>query len=690
MNIRDYDFDRSIDDIIVNKIPYSIISAGTGAGKTTEFVAKLVNAGLEKRKKYYKVMVMLPTIQAVDNAYFRVSSNQVNNADVKFSVGYARDSEVNYHNYKNSVISNLVNNRIGHIDDIPDTDLVYATTGHVKNRLIEWTKYLIEQDIDNPKTLNTFDFIIIDEAHLRSKNMDIDIILGMLKYLLVSYLDKGAPKVILTSATYNENNVPTFFIENNMEYKANIEYISDFNPQSNYQEKVASIGPNLYNFIIALENGNISRGVILVFVPGRKEIETVERTIYEQDGAEDLVECFMLHGDFKAEDRQKAVVHQKVNGKFLKWKIIISTNIAETSLTIPDVFLIVDFPYEKIRVVRSNTIKTETVLIAKDSAEQRAGRTGRTSNGLVLRLISKEEYDKLPSTRPPEIERLPIANEMLTILSCNIDHRFIFGNINSGGNRDYTEHQLRKVAATFKELAKFNLITYANKNLRISDDGKFAANLQFDYKLSVSIIEAIKKGIDIYPVIVLAAMIESSESLFSDGNTPIAFRNTIPFYSIIKPWLEFCLKFGNLIVKKEHNELYENFCNENYLNKRTFSDARRKVINAVMKLRNMGYDVEIFYFDAEELFIKTKDILTKIYPTYRKISVDNSTKYVSFDDPEGKFKTQISQKFISYRTEPESIVSIYNLQTSKGVENTLWYPLDYQPSKNYFINEQKN
>lgn len=663
-------FDSTIEYQNTSKIPYSIVAAGTGAGKTTTYPAKLAKSGVQINGRPFKVLVILPTKDAVDNAYNVAKNNKTNSVRIDFSVGRARDGDIEYHNYKNSIISNTVSGYPLPKTDDDDTVLVFCTTGHAKNRIQEWFKYLTSEDVVSQRSLNVYDYIIVDEAHLRNKNMDIDLILGMLKSLHISFPNKSIPQIVLTSATYKEQDVHIYNIPDVHPFTKEIYYMG---LEGEYETKLESIAGGLYEFITT---SSYQPNVILLFLPGIREIEKVKRGMENLDKYTQVFEYNILHSDIPREERMNAFKPNTPG----KWKLILSTNIAETSLTIPNVLIVVDFPYEKIRVVGANqTVKTQVQMIAKDSANQRAGRTGRTNNGIVIRLLSHSQFESLPESIDPEIERLPIGNEILKILDCNIDYRKIF-NRNPG---KISEKQQARINATLRELAYFDLVTDCNGHYSVTQYGRFIADLPLTNKCGIIVLKAIYSGIDIYPAIVLACMIEAAEDLFVDGRVPPDFKSKIPLESILKPWLIFCLNFGVISLPKKKNALLVEFCKENKIKYETFREAQRKIILCITIIRNKGYDVDINIFEPEDCFIKMKSILSSIFFKYKMKRVDGRVVYVSINDKIKHKPLVLNNKYLTYNTEPENVVSIMNLEFQGNTNMMLWFPTVYEPTEEY-------
>lgn len=162
-------------------------------------------------------------------------------------------------------------------------------------------------------------------------------------------------------------------------------------------------------------------GDLLVFMPGAFEIS---RTVQEIQGSHALrgFACFPLHGELPPDQQDRAVARYDAR------KIIVSTNVAETSLTIDGVTAVVDgglariARYDPHRGI--NTLLIEKISVA--SADQRAGRAGRTAPGVCLRLWTEKEHAQRPRQELPEVKRLDLAEVVLTLKAAGIDdiHRF--------------------------------------------------------------------------------------------------------------------------------------------------------------------------------------------------------------------------------------------------------------------------
>ncbi len=165
----------------------------------------------------------------------------------------------------------------------------------------------------------------------------------------------------------------------------------------------------------------LTKGDILVFMPGAFEIS---RTVQDVQGSHVLrgFVCFPLHGELPPEQQDRAVARYDTR------KIIVSTNVAETSLTIDGVTAVVDCGLARIARYDPhrgiNTLLIEKISVA--SADQRAGRAGRTAPGICVRLWTEREHAKRSLQELPEVKRLDLAEVVLTLKAAGIDDIYNF------------------------------------------------------------------------------------------------------------------------------------------------------------------------------------------------------------------------------------------------------------------------
>ncbi len=164
-----------------------------------------------------------------------------------------------------------------------------------------------------------------------------------------------------------------------------------------------------------------TKGDILVFMPGAHEIS---RTVQDVQGSHALrgFICFPLHGELPPEQQDRAVARYDTR------KIIVSTNVAETSLTIDGVTVVVDCGLARVARYDAhrgiNTLLIEKISVA--SSDQRAGRAGRTAPGVCVRLWTEREHAQRPLQELPEVKRLDLAEVVLTLKAAGIDDIYNF------------------------------------------------------------------------------------------------------------------------------------------------------------------------------------------------------------------------------------------------------------------------
>jgi ATP-dependent helicase HrpB len=263
---------------------------------------------------------------------------------------------------------------------------------------------LLRQMLTDPK-LTGISCIIFDEFHERHLYGDIT----LARALQIQETTRPDLLIIVMSATLDVGVVekylqPCFVLESKgRTFPVNIEHIDK------------PIGDFPVWDIAAEELDRRFEGDALIFMPGAYEISRTVQAIRDRHGSRFVV--FPLHGDLPPNDQDAAVA------RYDKPKVVVATNVAETSLTIDGVRLVIDsglarIPrYDPYRGI--NTLLIER--ISRASADQRAGRAGRTAPGVCLRLWTEREHESRPLQELPEIKRLDLAEVVLTLKASGID-----------------------------------------------------------------------------------------------------------------------------------------------------------------------------------------------------------------------------------------------------------------------------
>ncbi|RPI50355.1 MAG: ATP-dependent RNA helicase, partial [Deltaproteobacteria bacterium] len=280
----------------------------------------------------------------------------------------------------------------------PETRIKFVTDGML---LAE-----VQQD---PK-LRAYDTIIVDEAHERSLN--IDFLLGILRRLLPA---RPGLKVIITSATMDTahfrqafGKVPVIEIKGRG-YPVEILY----KPIKQDEKFDISIVENVI-FTIKEIRKDDPFGDILIFLPTEREILETVKILKAECGDDALV--LPMYGRLAGSDQKRIFRPSPVQ------KIVVATNVAETSITVPGIMYVVDSGLARIARynVRSRTKALPVVPISRASADQRAGRAGRVHAGVCVRLYSKEDYENRPEYTLPEICRSNLAEVILRLYAMKL------------------------------------------------------------------------------------------------------------------------------------------------------------------------------------------------------------------------------------------------------------------------------
>ena len=338
------------------------------------------------------------------------------------------------------------------------------------------TDGILLAEAQHDRRLAAYDTIIIDEAHERSLN--IDFLLGILKQLVER---RPELSVIITSATIDTAKFSRHFggapvIEvSGRTHPVEVRYQpidpdqEDEGEQSYVEQAVAAV--------VGLRSEG--RGDILVFMPTERDIlETVDSlddALGRGDRHGPAPVVLPLFGRLSAGDQKK--IFQAVKAQ----KIVVATNVAETSITVPGIRAVVDTGLARLASYnpRARTSKLPVVPVSRASCDQRKGRCGRVGPGICVRLFSEEDYVNRPEYTPPEIVRANLAEVILRMINLRLGEpeRFPFVDPPSG-------RAIRDGYALLDELGAID------EKRRLTPHGKVMAKLPIDPRIARMIIEA--------------------------------------------------------------------------------------------------------------------------------------------------------------------------------------------------------
>lgn len=359
---------------------------------------------------------------------------------------------------------------------------------------------LLAETAHDRKLLN-YDCIIIDEAHERSLN--IDFLLGYLKKLLKVRSDL---KLIITSATINTkrfsehfDNAPIIEVSGRT-YPVEVVYRPlGESEDSDADDEVETDEKDLRNGIlnaIKFLFKEYGREDILVFLPGEREIMDIAKFLSKAHLPN--TEILPLYARLATSDQNKIFApHSTV-------RVVLATNVAETSLTVPGIKYVIDPGTARISRYSPRT-KVQSLpieKISKASADQRKGRCGRVSEGVCVRLYSKEDFELRQDFTDPEILRTNLASVILQMVSLRLGNITVFPFIDPPSGKQITDgiRLLEEVGAINESRG------LSTDELRLTKIGTDLSKIPCDPRLSRMLVEAHKEGALAEVLVIVSAM----------------------------------------------------------------------------------------------------------------------------------------------------------------------------------------
>lgn len=408
--------------------------------------------------------------------------------------------------------------------------------------------------------LKQYDTIIIDEAHERSLN--IDFLLGYLKQLLPERPDL---KVIITSATIDADRfskhfatlikpAPVLEVSGRL-YPVEIRYRPI---QADETEKERDLLTAITDAVDEL--CRLGSGDVLVFLPGEREIRDVAEALRKHHPPH--VEILPLFARLSAQEQER--VFKSTNAR----RIVLATNVAETSLTVPGIRFVVDSGLARIKrySYRNKVEQLQIEAIAQSAANQRAGRCGRVAAGVCIRLYDEQDFKARTPFTEPEILRSSLAAVILRMRSLQlIDvERFPFIEAPQG----------RAIADGYQLLQELGALDEANK---LTPLGKTLAKLPLDPRIARMILAATEQQ-SLKEVLIIAAALSVQDPRDRPIDAQVAADHAhkkfadekSEFVSYLKIWTW----FEEAISHKKSNRLLQQTCRENFLSQMRLREWR--------------------------------------------------------------------------------------------------------------------
>lgn len=388
------------------------------------------------------------------------------------------------------------------------TDKVSADT-----RIRLMTDGILLNAIHRDRDLTAYDTIIIDEAHERSLN--IDFLLGYLKTLLPRRPDL---KVIITSATIDPESFARHFADERGEPAPIIEvsgrtYPVEVRYRPLVEEVVSPAAPptgaarprrverDLFDAIgeAVDELGREAPGDVLVFLSGEAEIRDAADALRARaQRRSSPFEILPLYGRLSAAEQHRVFEPNRTGGR----RVVLATNVAETSLTVPGIRYVVDAGTARISRYssRSKVQRLPIEAISQASANQRSGRSGRTSPGIAIRLYGEEDYESRPEFTEPEILRTGLASVILQMLALGLGRIEEFPFLTPPDKRD-----IRDGLALLEELGAVQPPKGAAAP-RITRIGRELSRLPIEPRFARMVVEARRHGATDQVVAIVAGL----------------------------------------------------------------------------------------------------------------------------------------------------------------------------------------
>jgi ATP-dependent helicase HrpA len=435
------------------------------------------------------------------------------------------------------------------------------------------TDGILLAETQGDRFLDSYDTIIVDEAHERSLN--IDFLLGYLKWLMPKRPDL---KIIITSATIDPERFSKHFNDapiinvSGRSYPVEVRYraveLDEEDDETAADEQAAILG--------AVDElwGKQDSGDILVFLSGEREIRETAESLRKHHPQN--CEILPLYSRLSQDEQQRVF---KPSGRR---RVVLATNVAETSLTVPGIRAVIDTGVARISRYshRSRLQRLPIEKISQASANQRSGRCGRVGPGIAIRLYSEEDFKARPEFTEPEIQRTNLAAVILQMHALRLGDIEAFPFVEPPDGRYVRDGQ-----RTLRELGAISSDGGAEEG-ELTDIGRRLAKLPLDPKLGRILLAGTEQHcLEEVAVIASALSVPDPRDRPADKQTQAdqkhaPFRDEhSDFLSLLKLWKAFSDKRDELSRAKLRGWCKENFLS--YLRLTEWHDVHGQVMEVV-------------------------------------------------------------------------------------------------------------
>lgn len=436
------------------------------------------------------------------------------------------------------------------------------------------TDGILLAEIQHDRFLNQYDTIIIDEAHERSLN--IDFILGYLKELLPRRPDL---KVIITSATIDPERFSKHFENAPIIEVSGRTYPVDtrYRPLAGDDDSDRDQLEGIFEAVDELCDEGL--GDILIFMNGEREIRDTAEALTKRNLKS--TEIVPLYARLSAGEQNK--IFQPHAGR----RIVLATNVAETSLTVPGIKYVIDPGTARISrySYRTKVQRLPIEPISQASANQRKGRCGRVEEGICIRLYSEDDFNSRPEFTDPEILRTNLASVILQMTALGLGDIEAFPFVEAPDKRNVQDG-----VRLLEELGAIN-DKASDPNKRLTATGRQLAKLPIDPRLARMVLEAPKYGA-LKELMIIASALSiqdprerpSDKQQSSDDKHRRFFHEESDFLTFVNIW-DYLQKQQKALSGSQ----FRKQCKQDYLNYLRVREWQDVYFQVHQAMREMGF-----------------------------------------------------------------------------------------------------
>jgi HrpA-like RNA helicase len=613
------------------------------------------------------------------------------NTSVKCYVAVPNLATAKFLTLRQKKLNPNISANVGYADKFtkPPTNatLIYSTSSYIKEMFLEAIKESEQQEEVSKITI-----LFIDEAHVTS--VDNYLIIKLWEYFKTYKVNMRIPKLFLLSAQVDLNVYNQFQPNQIYNIEINSKAIAIEYNYRNYRVGDRERYIDLAD-AVAEKHRKMPLEPFLIFLPGKKEIRYLLKLLTNKKL--NNVVYLEAHGDLDPEKLERVYLPVPTGQR----KIILSTNMFESVVTIENVGLIVDSLLEKRRTSEEGNI-LETVEISKASADQRTGRTGRTNPGVCYRMCTQDKYEELLDYKPVDIYNAVIYDILVKLISLEFPAPDIISL--------FPSEIRKKIPASISTLKKLDMITDRN----VTEVGLFYYNSGLSIRSAAILWWWIKStSSNLYAGLVVALIINNASggylnydwSQINVGELSKMqkssrinqykkqffdqFKGQSELHTYMNVWLSL-IKFRNINKSTDKQNQIRTWSETNSIKakKLLFLDEN---INHIVRLLKYQFNTDIveMLYDTNTTIYEIMPILKMIYSDkqfllvddyYTNLNVSNDRYKLNLELSVSEYTTKLPAKVISFEEYVDEKRRIYEIKFSVILD-----PLDtrsYDPNLN--------